>query len=87
MNINTKPPNTPITSAAIGESINQRNPPIIRIIKTISAIICPETTIGPAKYPFFKESEMVTVSIGPGTSAPDSPAANEVNTKNINSNN
>jgi hypothetical protein len=43
-----------------------------------SVIKCPNIIRGPALNPFFTESEMVTVSMGPGTNAPDNPTPNEV---------
>ncbi len=56
------------------------------IIKINSIIKWPNTINGPAKNPFFTESETVTVSIGPGTKAPDNPTPKEVRTNKISSN-
>lgn len=78
MKMSMIPPTVPIIMAAVVEPTNQLKPAMIIIIKVISVMKWPNTTKGPAMNPFLTESDMVTVSIGPGTRAPDNPAAKEV---------
>jgi hypothetical protein len=75
---NTVPPTRPITKEAVGDPINHPKPNNNNRTMTISMKICPLVTKGPAMNPFLKESDMVTVSMGPGTSAPDNPTRKEV---------
>ena len=75
----TAPPNIPMIKAAVCEPKIWPKPARMTIIISISAIIWPRTTLGPAINPFLTESETVTVNIGPGTNAPDNPTPNEVN--------
>ena len=75
----TRPPNVPMIKAAVCEPIIWPKPARMTTIIIISVIIWPRTTIGPAINPFFTESEIVTVNMGPGTNAPYNPTPNEVN--------
>lgn len=64
------------------EPINHPSPAIISNMTAISTMKCPTTINGPALEPIFNESDIVTVNIGPGTSAPDRPTTKEVKANN-----
>lgn len=61
----------------------QPKPAKMTIISANSVVIWPKTIMGPAINPFFTESEIVTVNIGPGTTAPDKPTQNDDITNKI----
>lgn len=79
INMSIIPPTNPIINVARGEPISHPKPASINITRPNSAIICPLTIMGPTRNPFCIESEIVTVSMGPGASAPDNPTKKDVN--------
>lgn len=83
MKIRTRPPMVPISKVAVADPINHPSPRISNNKIATSAIMCPITTIGPARGPFLSELEMVTVNMGPGTKAPDRPTRNELTVNKI----
>ncbi len=83
--MSTNPPANPIINAAGAEPINHPKPANNSITRIISLMMCPEIIKGPAINPFSTESEMVTLNMGPGANAPDSPTKKEVAVNKANS--
>ena len=76
--MSTSHPTVPIIKTAVCEPMIHPRPAKITSIIINSVIKCPNIIRGSALNPFFTESDRVTVSMGPGTNAPDNPTPNEV---------